>query len=149
MTKLTKLICFIVSSTFLFSLNVQAKDDVGKYPIEPLLKSSKAKKVLLDDIALYFGEQSYPKSTETYGEVMSNKKTNAFMKSDSEACEWVMLSALIALQERAKKEGMNAVVNIQSYYKKHDFVSTSEFECGAGHLLAGVTLKGTLVKIAK
>lgn len=149
MTILKPLMGVIISTALLFSVNVQAKDDVGKYPIESLLKSSKAKEVLLDDIALYFGEQPHPKATETYGEVMSNKKTNAFMKSESEACEWVMLSALIALQERAKREGMDAVVNIQSFYKKREFISTSEFECGAGNLIAGVTLKGTLVKLAK
>ena len=149
MTTLKTLLVLLASTLFLFSFNAQAKDDVGKYSIESLLKSSKAKEVLLADVDLYFGEQSYPKAAETYGEVMSNKKTNAFMKSDTEACEWVMLSALIALQERAKREGMNAVVNIQSYYKKRDFISATEFECGAGNIMAGVTLKGTLVEIAK
>ena len=150
MTTFNTFVAAIVSAVFLLSSSVvEAKDDVGKYSIESLLKSSKAKEVLLDDVALYFGEQTHPKATDTYGEVMSNKKTNAFMKSDTEACEWVMLSALIALQERAKREGMNAVTNIQSYYKKRDFISTTEFECGAGNIMAGVTLKGTLVKITK
>ncbi|WP_316247576.1 hypothetical protein [Pseudoalteromonas sp. BZK2] len=58
-----------------------------------------------------------------------------------------MLSALKALQERAVREGMNAVVNIQSYYKKREFVSQTEYQCGAGTFIAGVALKGTLVKL--
>ncbi|WP_199609006.1 excinuclease ABC subunit A [Flocculibacter collagenilyticus] len=124
-----------------------ARDSINTYPVESLLASSKAKEALLSDVSLYFGTQTYPKPIEQYGEVMTNKKTNAFMKSDREACEWVMLSALKALQERAKREGMNAVTNIQSFYKKREFVSESEYECGAGNIMAGVTLKGTLIKV--
>ncbi|WP_105189028.1 excinuclease ABC subunit A [Pseudoalteromonas sp. T1lg48] len=122
-----------------------ARDDIGHYNIAELLETTKAKNALLD-VPLYFGNQAYGKVQETYGEVTTNQKTNAFNKSDKEACQWVMLSALKALQERAKREGMNAVVNIQSYYKKREFVSETEFECGAGFLIAGVALKGTLVK---
>ncbi|WP_338591418.1 excinuclease ABC subunit A [Shewanella khirikhana] len=125
--------------------SAQARDSIGQYPIETLLASSKAKEALLD-VPLYFGSQTHPEVKTSYGEVVSNKKTNAFGKSDQEACEWVMLSALKALQERAQREGMDAVVNIQSWYKKRDFVSDTEYECGAGNIMAGVALKGTLVK---
>ncbi|WP_462159902.1 excinuclease ABC subunit A [Pseudoalteromonas sp. GB56] len=138
----------ILLATALLSVSTGAlaRDDIGQYPIAELLQSSKAKSVLLD-VPMYFGTQSHGEVKERFGEVMTNKKTNAFNKSDREACEWVMLSALKALQERAKREGMNAVVNIQSYYKKREFSSETEFECGAGALIAGVTLKGTLVNL--
>jgi uncharacterized protein YbjQ (UPF0145 family) len=122
-----------------------ARDDISKYPIAKLLESSKAKEALLD-IPLYFSTQKHKTITKKYGEVSTNKKTNAFMKSDTEACEWVMLSALKALQERAVREGMDAVVNIESNYKNRPFASKTEFECGAGAVMAGVALKGTLVK---
>jgi hypothetical protein len=58
-----------------------------------------------------------------------------------------MLSALKALQERAVREGMTDVINITSNYKNQPFSSATEFECGAGSVMAGVALKGTLVKI--
>lgn len=136
----------LLLATTLITTAVEARDDITKYPIQQLLESSKAKDVLLD-IPLYFADQNHSKESSKYGEVISNKKTNAFGKSDTEACEWVMLSALKALQQRAVKEGMNAVVNIQSYYKKREFVSSTEYECGAGTIMAGVALKGTLVKL--
>lgn len=138
----------LLLATALLSLSTSAvaRDDIGQYSVAELLATSKAKDALLD-VPVYFGTQAYGEVKESYGEVMSNKKTNAFNKSDREACEWVMLSALKALQERAKREGMNAVVNIQSYYKKREFSSETQFECGAGTFLAGVTLKGTLVKL--
>lgn len=137
--------CLLLAISMLTATAIEARDDIGKYPIQSLLETSKAKTALLD-IPLYFAEQGYGSESTKYGEVITNKKTNAFNKSDREACEWVMLSALKALQERAVKEGMNAVVNIQSYYKKREFVSSTEYECGAGMLMAGVALKGTLVK---
>jgi uncharacterized protein YbjQ (UPF0145 family) len=129
----------------ILTTSAYARDDIGKYSITNLLESSKAKEALLD-IPLYFATQKHKSVASKYGEVSTNKKTNAFMKSDTEACEWVMLSALKALQERAVREGMDAVVNIESNYKNHSFVSETEFECGAGAVMAGVALKGTLVK---
>lgn len=122
-----------------------ARDDIAQYSIATLLESDKAKDALLD-IPLYFATQKHKAVASKYGEVSTNKKTNAFMKSDTEACEWVMLSALKSLQERAIREGMDAVVNIESNYKHRKFVSETEFECGAGAVMAGVALKGTLVK---
>ncbi|MCK8105599.1 excinuclease ABC subunit A [Pseudoalteromonas sp. 2CM41L] len=142
-----KLMTSLLLATSLLTVSaVEARDDIDKYPIQSLLETSKAKSALLD-VPLYFADQSYGSESSKYGEVITNKKTNAFNKSDREACEWVMLSALKALQERAIKEGMNAVVNIQSYYKKRKFVSSTEYECGAGTIIAGVALKGTLVKL--
>lgn len=134
-------------SLVLASTTATARDDIGRYSVDELLKTSKAQQVLDPEIKLFFGKQDAGKVLSTYGEVQTNKKTNAVNKSDKEACQWVMLSALKAMQQRARKEGMNAVVNISSFYKKREFVSNTEFECGAGFLMAGVTLKGDLVKL--
>jgi len=81
------------------------------------------------------------------GEFQSNKKTNAVGKSDKQACEWAFLSALLSFHQRALSEGGNAVVNIKGYYKKQPFSSQTEFQCGAGATMAGVTIKGTVVKL--
>jgi uncharacterized protein YbjQ (UPF0145 family) len=56
---------------------------------------------------------------------------------------------MISLQDRAIAEGGNAVVNIRSFYKKRDFTSATEFECGAGAMVAGVALVGDVVKLAE
>ncbi len=140
-----KLSLAIVTLLALTANSSFARDDIGQYSIADLLETSKAKEALYD-VPLFFGAQKHKKITKKFGEVGTNKKTNAFNKSDREACEWAMLSALKALQERARREGMDAVVNIESNYKNHKFVSETQFECGAGALMAGVALKGTLVK---
>jgi uncharacterized protein YbjQ (UPF0145 family) len=82
------------------------------------------------------------------GTDVSNRKTNAFGKSDEKACNWAFLSAMIALEKRAKQLGANAVVNIVSYYRKVEMSSMTDFECHAGAVIAGVALKGEFVKIA-
>ena len=53
------------------------------------------------------------------------------------------------LQERAKKEGGNAVVGIRSNYKSIETSSETEYMCGSGALMAGVALKGKVVRIGK
>lgn len=126
---------------------LQARDDRQQYSIEAALAEGRAKGVLDDAIQLHFGPDSAPAFHSRMGEYTANKKTNAFNKSDQEACHWAFLSAVRALQARARKEGGDAVVDIRSYYKKGDFRSASEFECGAGAIMAGVTLVGTVVKL--
>ncbi|WP_448110213.1 excinuclease [Pseudomonas lini] len=78
---------------------------------------------------------------------VTNKKTNAFNKSDEVACEWVAQSAIISLHQAAKNAGANAVTNIVSFYKKNERKDAKTYECHAGALMAGVTLKGDLAKV--
>lgn len=142
--KRTLLIATIFSAVV--STSASARDDRIQFPLEPFLSTEKATSALLD-VPVYFAGQSHPEIQSTWGNVSTNKKTNAFNKSDQEACEWVMLSALKALQQRALNEGMNAVVNIKSNYKHKVFESGEKFECGAGTFVAGVALTGDLVKL--
>lgn len=140
---------FIVTcavSCLLVCANAAARDDVVKFDIEPLLSSEKAKQALLD-VPVYFAGQSHAEPEKFYGEMTTSRKTNAFGKSDKEACEWVLLSALKVLQQSAIKHGMNAVINIKSNYKHREFSSATQFECGAGNIIAGVALKGDLAKL--
>lgn len=142
-----KWILMCLSTLSILTFEADARDDVLRYDIAQLLQTAKAKEALDNEIALYFGEQQYSVPTAQYGVISTNKKTNAFNKSDKEACHWVMLSALKALQQRARKQGMNAVVNIVSTYKGRHFASTEQFECGAGTIMAGVALQGSAVKL--
>jgi hypothetical protein len=97
-------------------------------------------------IRFFFGKQQAP-AGESRGEVVVNPKTNAVGKSDDFACRWVALSALLELQQRARAMGATAIVNIESYYKKVPFSSETELECHVGAVIAGVALRGQLVKL--
>ncbi|WP_020209254.1 hypothetical protein [Gilvimarinus chinensis] len=132
-------------AAILTCVNAQARDDALMMPVADVLSEYKDR--LDPSVSFYFGEQSYPAPAKKMGEFVSNKKTNAFNKSDEEACKWVMLSALLQMQERALAEGGNAVVDIRSYYKKKEVSSETEYECHAGNIMAGVALIGRVVKL--
>jgi len=101
----------------------------------------------LQGVSFYFGDQAHPAPAKNHGEYRTNKKTNAFGKSDLKACQWVMLSALVQLHQRAQSLGANAVINIKSNYKNNEVSSETEFTCGAGATVAGVALIGTIVEL--
>lgn len=77
----------------------------------------------------------------------TSKKTNAFAKADENACSWALQSALIHLQEAAKRHGANAVVNLVSNYQHKEYKSRDKYECHAGAIMAGVALKGDFAKV--
>ncbi|BAN27556.1 excinuclease ATPase subunit [Caballeronia insecticola] len=131
----------------LLSSHAFARDTVENYSVESALKSEGGK--VDQDIPLYFAGQKHPGVIKSLGEFATNKKTNAFGKSDEAACQHVFLSAVLELQERARKEGGNAVINIKSNYRNSERESATEFTCGAGALIAGVALKGEVVTLKK
>jgi uncharacterized protein YbjQ (UPF0145 family) len=125
-----------------------ARDTKNILPIAAAMATKDANERLEGSVKFFFGSQEYPKVVAKLGSDVSNRKTNAFGKSDETACNWAFLSAMIALERRAKQLGANAVVNIVSYYRKVEMSSTTDFECHAGAVIAGVALKGEFVKIA-
>ena len=124
-----------------------ARDTVNYYPVADALASEPGK--VSEDIPLYFAGQKHPVVVKSFGEFATNKKTNAFGKSDETACQHVFLSAVIELQDRARKEGGNAVINIKSNYRNAVRESATEYTCGAGAVIAGVALKGDVVTLKR
>lgn len=138
----------VLSTVALLALGTAHARDTGlKLPIKDAMSTQAAKDQLGSDVKFFFGPEASPKAKTTLGTYTSNKKTNFANKSDKEGCEWVFLSALVALKQRALAEGGNAVINIQSFYKKNEFSSATEYECHAGAFVGGVALRGTVVKL--
>lgn len=137
-----------LSVSFILVTSAHARDTKLQLPIDAAMSKPEAKEKLgHSSVKFYFGKQKHPKVTKSLISDVTNKKTNAFGKSDEDACNWAFLSAMLALEQRAQSLGANAVINIVSYYKKNTFSSNTEFECHAGGLMAGVALKGDFVKI--
>jgi uncharacterized protein YbjQ (UPF0145 family) len=82
-----------------------------------------------------------------FSEYSTSRKTNGVNKSDKEACEWVFLSAVKALHDKAKSVGANAVINIRSNYRNKLSSSRITFKCGSGMLMSGVALIGEVVEL--
>jgi len=148
MKSTTTIIVAIAAMGFASWAAAAGRDDHIKLPIQGALEKGQSyKDTVGSDIKLFWGTQKTPAIDRKMGEFTSNKKTNAANKSDQDACDLAFISAVIALQQRARKEGGNAVVNIRSVYKQEDSDSPTEFICGAGKIMAGVALRGTVVKL--
>ena len=142
--------CMLMAVLALASTPALAREDHIKVAIQQALAKGQSYKTTVDpDIKLYFGGQKTPAVAKRIGEWTASRRTNAANKSDEEACTIAFISAIAALQERARKEGGNAVININSSYKEENSASPTEFICGAGKIMAAVSLKGTVVTIKK
>lgn len=130
-----------------FSSSVFARDTIDSHSIDAALKSDPA--AIDSGIPLYFAGQRHPGVSHSFGVFAANKKTNAVGKSDEAACQRAFLSAVIRLQQRARKEGGNAVINIRSNYHDNETSSATQFVCGAGGVMAGVALKGEVVRLGR
>jgi len=131
-----------------FTTTAQARNTKYLLPIADAMQSETSEAKLGNLVKFYFAGQSHPLVIKKYGTYVVNPKTNAVGKKDIPACNWVFLSALRGLQKHARQLNANAVINIVSYYKKNEMASPSQFECHAGATVAGVALKGEIVKIA-
>jgi uncharacterized protein YbjQ (UPF0145 family) len=147
MMKTLTILAVILSLSLAAIWPAHARDTKHILPIAAAMATKDAEEKLDGSVKFFFGKQEYPKVVTKLGTDVSNRKTNAFAKSDEKAYNWAFLSAMIALERRAKQLGANAVVNIVSYYQKIEMSSTTDFECHAGAVIAGVALKGDFVRI--
>ena len=135
----------LVAAAVLLPAAAFGRDTRYLLPIQDVLTMPEAAGRLNRSFRFFFGHNRGPPG-EARGEVVANAKTNASNKRDEVACRWAMLSALVELQEKARRVGATQVVAIESFYKKTPFVSDTEYECHAGAVVAGVTLRGQAVK---
>jgi hypothetical protein len=142
---------FIIASLLALAAAVPAyaRNTPVTVTLQSVLDMPEAQAKLDGTIKFYLAGSPTPKVTRKFGEDTSNAKTNAFNKTAEVACRWNALSALIKLQDKAKKEGANAVVEITSYNNHETFTSPTEIQCSDGAFLAGIALKGTYATVGK
>jgi len=138
---------FAIMLVLILPTNLQARDDRLKFSIDEVMKRAISEGMIDGSVKFYWGESKHSKIKTNFGEVTTSGKTNAFNKSDKEACDWAMLGAIKKFHRKAKLLGANAIINIQSNYKHEAVSSTDKYECGAGTFLAGVALKADFVAI--
>lgn len=103
---------------------------------------------LLDgSVKFYLAGQAVPGQVRKIRTVTSNRKTNGANKSDEEACIWALQSALVSLQNAARKAGANAVIEIASINQRDLYKDAQKYQCRAGMLIASVALRGELATV--
>lgn len=121
----------------------QARDTTHYLPFDEVVAEATASGRLDGSVKFHLAKHPAGAKIVRSG-ITTSKKTNAFNKTDEEACRWALQSALIDLQKSAKAAGANAVVDIASNYKHVEYKDSQKYECHAGALMAGVALKGNL-----
>ena len=126
----------------------QARDTTHFLPFEQVVQEALQAGRLDGSVKFYLaGNKPAGNVSVVKSGVTTSQKTNAFNKSDEEACSWVLQSALIKLQNAAKAAGANAVVDLASNYKNKEYRDDSKYECHAGAIMAGVALKAKYAKV--
>lgn len=142
-------IALVLACSPLLATAVQAADELVLIEITEAMGTAEYQSKLDGSVQFYFGDTPHPPVVHAYGTFVTNKKTNGFLKAAGDACRHVLLSALLSLQSQAKSLGGNAVVNIKSYFKSNEVSRDREAECYKGFLMAGVALKGEVVKLGQ
>ena len=125
--------------------SVHAADTIHQFNFQEAVNRAVADGFLDGSVKFYLaGTKSGGKVIEKG--LVTNKKTNGFAKSAESSCDRVLRSALIQFQNTAKARGANAVTNIVSFYKSNETRSTTTYDCAKGTAIAGVALKGDIVK---
>jgi hypothetical protein len=147
---------FVALLASLCAFSAQARHDTYILPIQDVFETSEAKAKLDGHVKFYFADQPHPDVEATLKPAfVIHKKARAYRsdwsddqsKDDESGCIRSMLVVLRIFQAHAIKAGGNAVINIESYFKKNVFRSNDQFECHAGDSGSGVILRGDIVKL--
>lgn len=144
--RISTLVIFLI---FGIATVATAADTLVRFPLENAFISLKFKSEVYPNIKLYWGNQAHPEVKTTFGEFKTSQRTNALGKAREDACQWALAASIKQLQERAAKEGGNAVINIKSNIKNMENSSETEYDCLAGNMMVNVALKGTVVRLAE
>jgi hypothetical protein len=102
----------------------------------------------LKTVQFFFADQPHPAVATNFGQAKVLRRANSFGAAAPEAaCQRAFASALIGLTEAAQKKGGDAVINIHSAFGPKDSASTTDYVCGTGAIVTGMTLYGDVVKL--
>lgn len=140
----------LTSAFCLVSFAAMARNDRSVQSIGDGMHSAQAAS-LDNDVRLYFGNKRHPGAHRTIGEWTTHRKGSAGRDAaeTSAGCHYAFISALLQLQQRAAREGGNAVINITSRHGKTAMNSSAQYLCGVGRVKTAVVLTGTVVRIGR
>ncbi len=142
----------IISCTlmiFMCGSSATAKDEMEKYSIQEAFQYNKVSTQFDGSVSFFWGNQSYPPVVTKFRSYKTSKRTSLLSKERDYACSLAMAEALKTLEERALKEGGNAIINIVSNVNNIEESSDVDFTCMVGRVVVNVALKGMVVTIGQ
>ncbi len=125
----------------LLGTTLQARDTKLMLSVSKGLKKGRQVGALDRSIRVQFGSSGLRSGQRRY---TANRKTNAFNKTDVEACEWAFISSVKSLQDRARNMGKRRVTGIVNYYNRRRRSNPSRYECHVGKFVAKVAIQGNI-----
>ena len=130
----------------LLPLGAQARETELFVSAEGAVNSEHAVGYLLDVPFFLKGLPGAPTGKALFT-VTSEQATRGAFRSDTASCRIAFLTALRKLQERARRDGGDAVVNIVSVTRDVRTESPTDFRCVAGAMIVHVGLEGTILDV--
>lgn len=134
---------FLFSSVFaLAACSHQEKSRL--YDIQEAFSTYQAEKTINPELSLSFGK--YVAGNVLKQDVKTVQRITIEGKTEEEICQWVFLSAVKRLQERALEIGASKIANISSYNNHKEYKSISKYECHIEGNTGSVALKANLIQ---
>jgi hypothetical protein len=124
----------------------QARETEHFFDVAQAVGSQTARTRLLETPFYMKGQDGAPPTTQLISTWTQERSTRGLLRGDKKSCDVAFLSAVIALQESAKKDGGDAIVNIVSSTKGKTTESPTQYRCIAGATIVHVALTGDVVK---
>jgi len=108
---------------------------------------SKLGKSRLLEIPFYMkGQEGAPEGAQLLGTWTMERASRGLLRGDKKSCDVAFLSAMIALQENAMKDGGDAIINVVSSTKGKTTESPTHYRCIAGATIVHVAVTGDVIK---
>jgi len=120
----------------------QARKEYDSHPIADLANHAEYQRVS-KGVRLVWGNTP---PASNLGTTRTRKATKGLRRTDREACEWAMMSAIDAITNQARRSGATSIQGLKSVTDSGEFVSASEYKCVSGWTNSRVSIIGTMVK---
>lgn len=126
----------------------QARNVEYLLPIDEVLRMPAAQRELDGSVRFYMYGQDHTETVYVHQQEVVRGNIRGAGEEEIESCKRAALKVLVHYQEKARKMGANAVIDLMSFFKQRPYMSRSQYECHAGSTTVVVILKGTYAKIA-
>ncbi|MCP5180431.1 MAG: hypothetical protein H6993_01550 [Pseudomonadales bacterium] len=115
------------------------------FDVQSAVTSPRAAKVLHDIPFFMKGQEGAPVATRVINITTFERPVQGIFRGDKKTCDYAFLSSLAALQESAKADGGDTILNIVSSTRGKTTESPTQYRCIAGATIAYVALTGEVV----
>jgi uncharacterized protein YbjQ (UPF0145 family) len=131
----------------LASAPAEARNVVYTLAMDEVLRMPAAERELDGSVRFYLSGQEHMPAVIWHGEDVVRGNIRGAGEQEIESCKRAALKALVQYQEKARKLGANAIIDMVSYFKEQPYISRSAYECHAGSSTVVVVFKGSYVKL--